>query len=344
MKQNVIRIAKYLLTLAIAVAILWWLFRDMELADFVAKLREVDYGWVYLSIACSIVAFWARAYRWNLLFHPLGIRISTFRLTVAVIVGYLANLAFPRMGEVSRCAVIKRTDNIPLSTSIGTVVTERGVDLISLLVLVAAALALEFNKISALLASMTSQFWMRLSVSQLVVAFLAVLLVVAVGWWAFKRFQSSTRFSHFKEFLLNLWQGVFSIFKLKSPGKFLLSTLVLWLSYYFMSYLIVFALEETSWLDLKAGLVLLAMGGIGMAMPVQGGFGTYHAFVAGILLWYGIQEQTGVFFATLLHTSQVITAMVLGGAALLIVVLLPRKKQLEEFSQDQKPRRRSYAS
>ncbi len=343
MKLAILRTLKYMLTLGVAVAILWWLFKDMELADFVARLKQVDYGWVYLSIAFSIVAFWARAYRWNLLFQPLNIEVSTFRLTVAVIVGYLANLAFPRMGEVSRCAVLKRTDDVPISTSIGTVVTERGVDLISLLILVAGALAFEFTKISSLLSDMFGQVLANLSVQQVLIIAVVALLALAAAWWAFARFRNSPGFVRLKELLLNLWHGVSSISKMKSPLKFILSTVVLWLSYYFMSYVIVFSLEETAWLDLKAGLVLLAMGGIGMAMPVQGGFGTYHAFVAGILLWYGIEEQTGVFFATLLHTSQVITAMVLGGLALLVVVFLPRKKQVEYQAEDQKQERSSFS-
>ena len=334
MKRTILSTLKYIITLSIAIAILWWLFKDMELADFVARLREVDYGWVYLSIGFSIVAFWARAYRWNLLFKPLKIHVSTFRLTIAVIVGYLANLAFPRMGEVSRCAVIKRTDDVPISTSIGTVVTERGVDLICLLLLLAGSLAVEFKKISSLLSGMVEQIWSKLSLSQLLIISGVSVAILAGLWWAILKFRSSTRFGRLKEFLLNLWYGVSSISKMKSPVKFLLSTVVLWLSYYLMSYVIVFSMEETAWLDMKAGLVLLAMGGIGMAMPVQGGFGTYHAFVAGILLWYGIEEKTGVFFATLLHTSQVITAMVLGGLALLVVVFLPRKKQVDNEAQN----------
>lgn len=343
MKLAIIRTLKYVFTLGIAIGILWWLFKDMELADFVARLKEVDYGWVYLSIAFSIVAFWARAYRWHLLFQPLNIDVSIFRLTIAVIVGYMANLAFPRMGEVSRCAVIKRTDDVPISTSIGTVVTERGVDLISLLVLVAGALAVEFNKINSLLTSMFTQVWSGLSGGQLLLIVAVLVAIAAVGWWAVVRFKNSPGFARLKEFLLNLWYGVSSISRMKSPGKFILSTIVLWLSYYFMSYVIVFSMQETAWLDLKAGLVLLAMGGIGMAMPVQGGFGTYHAFVAGILLWYGIDERTGVFFATLLHTSQVVTAMVLGGLALLVVVFLPRKKQVAYEAENQRQETSSFS-
>lgn len=335
MKDRAKSIVRYLVTLGLAVALLWWLFKDIELADFLERLARVEYGWVYLSVALSVLGYWARAYRWNLLFQSLSIRVSTFRLFLAVLIGYLANMAFPRMGEVSRCAVVRRTDGIPMSTSIGTVVTERGVDLVSLLMILAGALAVEFNKISSLLGKMAGRLFTGLSFTQMAVAVLVAGLVVVAGYLLMRRFQQSPAWAKLKEFLVQLGHGIGSITRLKSPIMFVLSTLVLWGCYFFMSYVIVFALEETAWLDLKAGLVLLAMGGIGMAMPVQGGIGTYHAFVAGILLWYGIEEQTGVFFATLLHTSQVITALVLGGLSLLVVVFLPGKQQVDNVIQNQ---------
>lgn len=309
----------------------------MDLVDFMARLRRVEYGWVYLSIFISLFGYWLRAFRWNLLFKSIGVQVSTFRLLVAVMVGYIANIAFPRMGEVSRCAILKKTDNIPMSTSLGTVVTERGVDVISLLAVLAGAMAVEFGKISSLLGSMLRNIWAGLSGTQLILVSTGILAVVLLIYWLLKRFSKSPSFSKFKEFLVKLGQGVGSITKLKSPSLFVISTLLMWVSYYLMSYIIVFSMEETAWLDLKAGLVLLAMGGIGMAMPVQGGIGTYHAFVAGILLWYGIEEQTGVFFATLLHTSQVLTILVLGGVSILVAVLLPVKNQSENSVEDQKP-------
>lgn len=337
MKKSIASIVRYTLTLSVALALLWWLFKDIDLVDFVARLKRVEYGWVYLSIFISFFGYWIRAFRWNLLFKSIGVKVSTFRLLLAVMVGYIANIAFPRMGEVSRCAILKKTDNIPMSTSLGTVVTERGVDVISLLAVLAGAMAVEFGKISSLLGSMLSNIWAGLSGTQVIVVLASILAVVLLIYWLLKRFSRSPAFSKFKEFLVKLGQGVGSITKLKSPSLFIISTLLMWVSYYLMSYIIVFSMEETAWLDLKAGLVLLAMGGIGMAMPVQGGIGTYHAFVAGILLWYGIEEQTGVFFATLLHTSQVLTILVLGGVSILVAVLLPVKNQSGDSVEDQEP-------
>tara|TARA_R110000737_G_scaffold342751_1_gene367878 strand:+ start:2379 stop:3404 length:1026 start_codon:yes stop_codon:yes gene_type:complete len=336
LRKTITSVVRYVLTLALAFALLWWLFKDIDLDDFMSRLKKVEYGWVYLSIGISFFGYWVRAYRWNLLFKSLDVSVSTFRLFLAVMVGYLANMAFPRMGEVSRCAILRRTDNIPMSTSIGTVVTERGVDLISLLSVLAGAMLVEFGKISSLLGDMMRRLWSGLSVSQLTITIGIIAAVVVLIYWLIKRFQKMPAFAKLKEFLVNLGHGIGSITKLKSPTLFILSTVAMWLSYFFMSYVIVFSMEETAWLDLKAGLVLLAMGGIGMAMPVQGGIGTYHAFVAGILLWYGIGEQTGVFFATLLHTSQVVTILVLGGVSILVAVLLPVKNQIENSVENQR--------
>ena len=113
-----------------------------------------------------------------------------------------------------------------------------------------------------------------------------------------------------------------SIRKVEKKFAFLVSTLLIWVLYYLMSYIIIFSFEATSNLDFFAGLSILMAGGLGMAAPVQGGIGTYHAFVSGILLLYGINKADGVLFATLLHTSQFISLTIFGGISFIISIFL----------------------
>ena len=128
------------------------------------------------------------------------------------------------------------------------------------------------------------------------------------------------------ELVKGFLDGLLSLKQIKNPIGFVLSTLILWVVYYLMSYIIVFSLPETSHLGLGVGFMLLVTGGIAMSIPVQSGFGTYHGMIAGMLFLYGIDETTGIFLATLLHTSQIIAVALFGAIALLISFTIRKNK------------------
>ena len=122
----------------------------------VARFKQVDLTWVYLSIGLSFLSHFVRAYRWNLLLEPLGYDLKSGRTFLAVMVGYLANFIVPRMGEISRCGILQKTDNVPISTGIGSVVTERIIDVLCLLVVILITLSLEFDMLSEFFLSLIS--------------------------------------------------------------------------------------------------------------------------------------------------------------------------------------------
>ena len=146
MKRKFFSAFKYLVSLAVAIALLLYVFRDWEFKELLARFGEVNYFWVGVSFFFSVISHVLRAYRWNLLLHPLGYtQLSTWRTFKAVMIGYLTNLVAPRLGEITRCGVMKREDNVNMSASIGTVVAERVFDLIILVVLIFIGLILEFD-------------------------------------------------------------------------------------------------------------------------------------------------------------------------------------------------------
>ncbi|CAN0286142.1 unnamed protein product [Chrysoparadoxa australica] len=126
MLKKIINVLKYILSVGIAAVLLYFAFRNVDFTEFWQKAKLVNYWWVFGSIGLSYVAYWIRAYRWNLLLKPLGYpHLTTNRTTVAVLIGYLANLALPRLGEVTRCGILKRNESVPLASSFGSVITER---------------------------------------------------------------------------------------------------------------------------------------------------------------------------------------------------------------------------
>ncbi len=313
--KKIIEVLKYVLSLALAAALLYLAFKNIDFQEFVAKSKEVDYTWVVVSILLSLVAYYARAYRWNILLEPLGYpHLNVHRTNLAVLVGYLANLAFPRLGEVTRCGMLKRSDNVSMSEGFGTVITDRIVDMVALLTLFVVALFMEYERFMTFL---TGVFEGLGDVEGLM---WKGALILGVGGMLFLvliyvLYQKNHKVH---DFLNDLFRGLVSLKDIKNIWGFVLSTIVLWVTYYFMSYLIVFSVPETSDLSWQVGIMLLVTGGIALAIPVQGGIGTYHAFISAMLVLYQVEKTTGVFLATLLHTSQIIAVAVFGAIALVV--------------------------
>ncbi|MFT7282795.1 MAG: hypothetical protein ACI9DM_002531 [Cyclobacteriaceae bacterium] len=323
--SSVLRIG---IPLIVAVLLLWFAFRNVAFDEFLEKSKETNYWWVVASILLSLVGYATRAYRWNLLLTPIGYKITTYRTSLAVLIGYLANIAFPRLGEVTRCAILKRTDNVPMTTSIGTVITERLLDAVTLLVLIGLSFVLEYDTITTFMVGILEDY--NIDVSKLIYGGIGLLVVFGVTAAIFLT-RNNQFTSKLKVWLLELYKGIKSINQVEKLGMFIFSTILLWMIYYLMAYIIVFSLPETAFLTPSAGFLLLVTGGIALALPVQGGIGTYHAMVSALLMLYGIDQTTGLFLATLLHTSQIFAIAVFGGLALLLSFLIkPVPKSTDE--------------
>jgi len=308
---------KFSLPLLLGLVLLFYAFKNIQLDDFLSKLDQTRYEWVIGSILLSSLAYVSRAYRWQLLLRAADQKVSTFRLTLAVFVGYLANLAFPRLGEVVRCAVLKKTNQIPVSLSIGTVVTERIIDSLVLLFFLIIALLLEFDLIVTYFENIFSTY--HIPLDGILYAALTLLMIFSILVLVILRTHTPLS-QRTKKMASEVLKGILTIKSIQSKSLFLTTTMVMWLTYFLMSYMIFFALEETSSLSLTAGFMLLVSGGIALALPVQGGIGTYHAMIAMMLGLYGIENTTGLFLATLLHSSQILSVVIFGGISLVITL------------------------
>jgi len=329
--KKIISASKYIISLTIAIALLYYVFRGWDLGDVLSRFKQVNYSWVLLSVFLSIVSHVLRAYRWNLLLEPVGYNtLSTYRTFKAVMIGYLTNLVAPRLGEITRCGVLKRTDGVNMSASFGTVVAERIFDFLGLLSLIVLALTLEFDRLSNFFVGFINDKFGGLQMTSAKLGLVLIIgFILAIGllalWWFRERIKRKPFYYKVRSFIREMINGFTSVLRLKKRRGFWLSTIFIWVLYYIMAYVLFFSVESTSHLGLTAGLSVLIMGGLGMSAPVQGGFGTYHIFVGSILLTYGIAEKDGFFFATLVHTSQTLSVMIFGGISLLLT--LPSKKK-----------------
>ncbi len=311
--------------------LLWYVFRDIDLAAMFDRLKDADAGWLALSCVVLLFSHLMRAWRWQILLEPLGKRPGLFNTFIAVLTGYFANYVFPRMGEVTRAGTLYKLDDIPVNEGFGTVVAERIFDVIVLLVLIALNFMLEFQRLSGFFSELLSERLPGGSARTLLLALSGALAAAGLlCWWLWKqeavraKLMSGAPARKVIGFVKGMLQGLLSVRKLKSPAMFLLSTLLIWVGYYFSSYVLFYCIPETSQLGWMAGLTVLVIGALGMAVPAQGGIGVYHLLVGNVTLLYGLSQRDGITLATFIHGTQMMLMLVVGAAAFLVVMMKGR--------------------
>ncbi|WP_083322096.1 lysylphosphatidylglycerol synthase transmembrane domain-containing protein [Hymenobacter lapidarius] len=318
MKQ-LLTILKYALLLALSGVLMWYAVRGQDLSRIGHYIVTANYFWLGITMVLSVLGYFSRAYRWQMQLTASRHKVPYWNVYHAMMVGYLANIVLPRMGEVIRCSVLRRTSGVPVEVSLGTVITERVIDVLVLLLLLGSVMLLEFNKFWAFLQSLFADKYDSLAANRttlLALAGIAVLLLVVFGYLLFRNLEKLRQYTLFTKvvgFVKGLLAGVFSVRKLENKGLFLLHTAFTWLVYYLMDYLTFRCFPETYGLDAKAGLAVLTFGAFGMAAPVQGGIGVFHVMVQSTLLVYGISKEAGIAYALVVHGAQTILVVFMGG-------------------------------
>ena len=312
----------FLVSIIFGLLLLYFVFQKIDLSVFFARLDLVNYSWIWLSIIISIFEHIIRAFRWNLLMEKDSDSLTTFNTTIVLIVSYFTSLIFPRFNDFVRCYLISKINTIKLSTSLGTVVSERIIDVLSLIVLALLLLIIEYEIFVNLLIDIVG----KTNFDFINVVFIVIFIVIVL--YVFKIFLKRSDFinAKFKEFK----SGLFAFKDVYYRWDFLLSTFFLWIIYYLMGYVIFFALQETSHLGFNAGLAVLVSGTLGMIVPVNAGIGAYHFLVASILLNYTISYEEGLFFATLIHGSQVVSLILFGFVSSILLFVIIRSKSKKD--------------
>jgi glycosyltransferase 2 family protein len=336
MNLRLISVLKYILLLAVAVLLLYFAFKNVSLKVILHEMMQADVFWLLVSSVISFIALISRAYRWKLLIEPLGYVPSLKNTTYAVMVGYLANLAFPRLGEVTRCGSLSTAENIPFNKLLGTVVIERIIDVISLLMCISLVAIIEFDRLGDffqknLTAPLISRLTQLTSSTAGIIILGAVCIAVVILLILFIRYSKRKSGARWTTLVNGFIKGLVSVKHLNKPWLFIFHSVFIWFLYYLSVYVCLFALPFTSHLGFAGALFLLVAGGLGMSAPVQGGIGAYHLLVSQGLLLYGVTLENGLSFATLLHSLQLITVIVTGSAAILLL-FIQRKKQRPDLA------------
>lgn len=326
MKKAIGNAIKLIIFLGLGIFLVWLITHHLtpEQWDRIKQVfRDANY-WILLPVfIIGTISHLLRALRWRMLIEPMDYHPRLFTTFSAVMIGYIANLAIPRMGEITRCGVLSRHENIPFQKVIGTMIVERGIDLLCLLVLIVASILIQMDVVGGffydtIISRLTPIFrhgtWIRYLIMLVMIAALITGMVFLM-----KLFRHTRWYRKLVLLFRGIKEGMLAIGKMKRKGLFFLYTIAIWLCYFLMVYVGFFCLKPTSVLGLKAGLSVLSFGSIGM-MITQGGIGAYQLIVEKTLELYGILEAYGFAFGWLSWIMQTLLTLVLG---LICTVTLP---------------------
>ena len=310
---------KTVLPIFLGALILYMIYADFDFAQLWSALQGMDLFWFAVSTFFGIMSHVVRGWRWKLTLAPLGYRPSSSVCVNAIFVSYAANLVIPRVGEVSRCVILEQHEKIPFAQSLGTVVSERLLDTLMVLLITAVAVILQWPVFCTFLenagfsANSETLFssmggWLIILLSTAAIAVLLYFLVRKMTLW-----------KRFKSFLSNFIVGVMSLTKMKNGWLFVLETVGIWFCYFMQFYLCFFCFEFSETLSLEAALLLFVAGSIAVVVPTPNGAGPWHFAIISIMILYGVAQTDASVFALIVHSTQTLLVAVLGIYALIIL-------------------------
>lgn len=322
-------ILKILMPLVLGGAILYWMYRGEDWHTIWHVMTdEMDWTWMLLSFPFGILAQMFRGWRWRQTLEPVGERPRSSVSIHAIFVSYAASLVIPRVGEFTRCGILKRWDNISFPKALGTVVTERAIDSLLVLGITALVLLLEmstfgmfFRKTGTNLHSILYGFsW----AGYLVVAICMTAILILLHFLLRKL----SIYNKVRATLKGIWQGVISLKDVRNIPLFVVFTLAIWLSYFLHYYLTFFCFDFTEDLGLGCALVTFIVGSIAVIVPTPNGAGPWHFAVKTMLILYGVADEKALYFVLIVHTIQTLLVVFLGIYAWLALNFTTNKQKL----------------
>ena len=332
MNTSIKKKISYFVFFGIAAILLFFAFKGVDYEKIVNGFRKANYTWVALALVAGFFSYVVRSLRWRLLIEPLGYTPSLINTISALFFGYVANLAFPRLGEITRCASLRKTDKIPFESLVGTVIVERAFDVLMILLLIIAVFVIRIDFFGGFIRDQIGiPLWQKM-ITLFKLSPFFVMFAIAFGLIIFFLLRKNILGKKFKRRIISLFWGVVdglkSVYTMKKRKAFFGYTILLWMLYWLMTWLLIFATEPTSHLSLVDGFFLLVIGSLGMAAPVQGGFGAFHIITAMGLGIYGISWEDGLVWATISHESQTLLVIAFGLGFMIYFFLRKRGQPL----------------
>lgn len=313
MKKTAGSALKIILPLALGGAILYWMYRDFDFRSIESVMLDgMNWTWMLLSFPFGILAQMFRGWRWGLTLEPLGEKPRRRTAVHAVFLSYAASLVIPRIGEFTRCGVLTRYDGVSFSKALGTVVTERAIDTLLMMLAAAATLLLQMNmfmKFFTKTGTSIDSIFNKFSTAGYIVTGVCAAAVIFLLHLLLKRL---TIYNKVKATLGGIWQGVMSLRSVRNIPLFVFYTLGIWVCYFLHYYLTFFCFGFTEGLGADCALVTFIVGTIAVIVPTPNGAGPWHFAVKTMLILYGVSDTNALYFVLIVHTVQTMLVILMG--------------------------------
>ena len=332
--KKVKAVFQYLFFLGLGFLLLWLSFYKLDLHLLWKEIKHADYEWLLLALFFAILSHITRAARWNLMINSMGYKTRLSTTFFSVMVGYMANTALPRMGEFMRCGVLSKKEKIPFNALFGTVISERLIDMLVLLLIIFMVVLFQLDAVGGFLGKIFEPVFNSASgnISVLAVLLLSVIVLFLLALWLLYHYRNKVKkwsyYTKARMFFDGFWNGIKTVLKMKQKWLFLFYTFLIWFLYALMTWIPLKMYAETGHLSFLDAVTLLAISSLGMVAPVPGGIGAYHIIVKSFLFKvYGIDQIVAGSFAAINHAGQTLLNVLTGSVSYFLLVFLAKKQK-----------------
>ena len=322
---------KILMPLLLGGAILYWMYRgeDWQNIKYV-MMHEMNWTWMLLSFPFGILAQMFRGWRWQQTLDPLGEKTRSSVIINAVFMSYAASLVIPRIGEFTRCGILKRWDGVSFPKALGTVVTERAVDTLIVMIYSSIILLLGMSTFGTFFQKTGTSFENILSGFSLTGWLVTAICGIAVLLLLHLLLKSLSIYNKVKMTLHGIWEGVLSLKDVKNLPLYILLSVGIWVMYFLHYYLTFFCFDFTVNLGISCALISFVVANFAVIVPTPNGAGPWHFAIKTMLILYGVADHQALIFVLIVHTVQTLLVVLLGIYAwtrLEFTKALPRKEE-----------------
>lgn len=319
--KKFLSIIKVALPLAFGVFLIWYVFKDLseqEKEELFQSMSQAKMGFILLSVLLGILSHMSRAVRWKYTIQPLGKSPSFWNSFFCVMIGYVANLALPRLGEVTRPALLGKYEGLPFNKLFGTIVAERVADLLILALIMASVIFMELDMLKDMLYNFLSESSDKFSVQNLLILGFVLIIGGALFFFLMLAKSSNPLFVKVRDLIKGIMEGVQSIIKMENKWYFILHTLFIWIMYVGMFAACFYSIEETASVPVSGIMAAFVMGSLAIVF-VQGGLGVFPIAVMETLMLYGITKTSALAMGWIIWTSQTLMVIVFGVLSLALI-------------------------
>lgn len=321
------KVLTLVLPLVIGIVIIYFLMRDMDMAELWSILKSANWPILLFSLVFGILGNTLRGYRWKLLIKPLGYAPSALRLNLAIFGGYAINYAVPRAGEIWKCGIVAKDEKVPFTKLLGTTIVDRIFDTVTVLCITLFAFIFNMKFFMTQLSHNQQTLDTITAAIKSPVPYIILVLCIIIFLIVYKYFREHKIVVKVKEAIKDMGRDMKAIWKMKEKNQLLLYTIAIWTSYFFYFYVTFFAFDFTKDLGITAGLIAFALSSVSMGVPSNGGLGPWHVAVIAALTLYGVDQLSATAFATGVFMIQAVWVVFYG---LISIGILSFMKKVDE--------------